>query len=183
MMMFAAWVGLALASAVAGPPPQAAGHTVTAVPSVDLDRYAGQWFEIARYPNFFQRKCVGHVTATYVRRPDGKIDVINRCRVDDGTTTEATGLAKIADARTRSRLKVRFAPAMLSFLPFVWGDYWVIGLADDYSWALVGTPDRKYLWILARAATMRDEAYGRALAAATANGFDTSRLVPTPQVP
>lgn len=179
LRMFASWAGLALATAVAAPPPQAAGHAVTAVPSVDLDRYAGQWFEIARYPNVFQRRCVGNVTATYVRRPDGKIDVINRCRVDDGKTIEAKGLARIDDAKTRSKLKVRFAPAMLSFLPFVWADYWIIGLADDYSWALVGTPDRKYLWILARAATVSDEAYAQAIGAAAANGFDTGRLVRT----
>lgn len=180
-MMIVSWVGLATVGAVQ--PPQTAGHTVTAVPSVDLDRYAGEWFEIARYQNYFQRKCVGNVTATYVRRADGKIDVINRCRLEDGKTTEATGLARIDYAKTRSKLKVRFAPAMLSFLPFVWGDYWVIGLADDYRWALVGTPDRKYLWILARATTMSADAYAQAIGTARANGFDTSRLVRTPQVP
>jgi apolipoprotein D and lipocalin family protein len=177
------FVSLALAVLMAAAPQQVAGRAVTAVPAVDLARYAGQWFEIARYPNFFQRKCTGNVTATYVRRTDGKIDVINRCRTADGKTTEATGLAKIADAKTRAKLKVRFAPAMLSFLPFVWGDYWVLGLADDYSWALVGTPDRKYLWILARAAAMSDEAYAQAIGVAQANGFDTTRLVRTPQQP
>jgi apolipoprotein D and lipocalin family protein len=171
-----------LAAAVAAAP-QASGRAVTAVPSVDLDRYAGQWFEVARYPNYFQRNCTGNVTATYVRRADGKVDVINRCRAKDGTTTEAKGLAKIDDAKTRSKLRVRFAPAVLSFLPFVWGDYWVIGLAEDYSWAVVGTPNRKYLWILARTATMSDELYAQAAGVAEANGFDTSRLVRTPQRP
>jgi apolipoprotein D and lipocalin family protein len=183
MLKLASLLTMALATPVAATPPQAAVRQVTAVPSVDLARYAGELFEIARYPNYFQRKCLGNVTATYVRRPDGKIDVINRCRVDDGKTIEAKGLAKIGDAKTGSKLKVRFAPAMLSFLPFVWADYWVLGLADDYSWALVGTPDRKYLWILARATTMTDEAYARVIAAAQANGFDTTRLVRTPQQP
>ena len=172
-----------LMGVLAAAPQKPAPHPVTAVPSVDLDRYAGQWFEISRYPNFFQKGCAGNVTATYVRRTDGKIDVINRCRKADGTTTEAAGLAKIDDAKTGSKLKVRFAPAFISFLPFVWADYWVIGLADDYSWALVGTPDRKYLWILARTATMSDAAYALAVGVAQANGFDSNRLVRTPQRP
>jgi apolipoprotein D and lipocalin family protein len=181
--MFVSLVSALLMGVLAAAPQNPAVHRVTAVPSVDLDRYAGQWFEISRYPNFFQKGCAGNVTATYVRRTDGKIDVINRCRDNDGKTTEAKGLAKLPDAKATSKLKVRFAPAFISFLPFVWADYWVIGLADDYSWALVGTPDRKYLWILARAATMSEEAYAKAVSVAQDNGFDTSRLVRTPQMP
>ena len=110
---------------------------VRTVPFVDLDRYAGDWFEIARFPNRFQRQCVGDVRASYARRADGRIDVVNRCRTDDGRT-EARGIARVVDERTFARLKVRFAPAWLSLLPFVWGDYWIIGLAEDYSWAVVG---------------------------------------------
>ena len=98
-------------------------------------------FEIARFPNRFQRRCVGDVRARYVRRSDGRIDVINRCRATDGTVTEARGIARVVDERTSAKLKVRFAPAVLSFLPMVWGDYWIIGLAADYSWAVVGSPD------------------------------------------
>ena len=124
--------------------------TVRTVPAVDLDRYAGDWFEIARYPNRFQRACAGEVRASYARRPDGRIDVVNRCASADGSIIEARGIARVVDTETRAKLKVRFAPAVLSFLPFVWGDYWIIGLGDDYTWAVVGTPDRKYLWILAR---------------------------------
>ena len=181
--MFMSLVSALLVGTLAVVPQNPASHPVAAVPSVDLDRYAGQWFEISRYPNFFQKGCAGNVTATYVRRADGKIDVINRCRKADGTTTEAKGLARLDDSKVTSKLKVRFAPAFISFLPFVWADYWVIGLSDDYSWALVGTPDRKYLWILARTATMSDEAYARAVGVAQANGFDTTRMVRTPQVP
>src|SRR5690242_13456471 len=123
---------------------------VKTVPTVSLDRYIGEWHEIARFPNWFQKKCIGDVRATYARRPDGRIDVVNRCRQQDGSTSEAKGVARIVDARTNAKLKVRFAPAALSWLPFVWGDYWIIGLADDYSWAVVGSPNREYLWILAR---------------------------------
>ena len=153
---------------------------VRTVSLVDLDRYAGDWFEIARFPNRFQRQCVGDVRASYARRADGRLDVVNRCRTADGQT-EARGVARIVDERTFARLKVRFAPAWLSFLPLVWGDYWIIGLAPDYSWAVVGDPGRDYLWILARVPHLDDQSTARARAAARDNGFDVERLVPTPQ--
>lgn len=153
---------------------------VRTVDAVDLDRYVGEWFEIARVPNRFQRSCTGDVRASYARRLDGRIDVVNTCRGADGGLIDAHGVARIVDARTSAKLKVRFAPAVLSFLPFVWGDYWIIGLADDYSWAVVGSPDRAYLWILARSATMETARLDAARTAARANGFDTGRLVMTP---
>lgn len=152
---------------------------VRTVEAVDLSRYVGAWFEIARFPNRFQRRCVGGVRASYVRRSDGRIDVINRCRVTDGTVIEARGIARVVDERTSAKLKVRFAPAVLSFLPMVWGDYWILGLAADYSWAVVGSPDRTYLWILARTAQLPPEQFAAALATARANGFDVNRLVRT----
>lgn len=100
---------------------------VRTVETVDLSRYVGDWFEIARFPNRFQRRCIKDVRASYVRRSDGRIEVINRCRVADGTVTEARGIARVVDERTSAKLKVRFAPAVLSFLPMVWGDYWILG--------------------------------------------------------
>jgi apolipoprotein D and lipocalin family protein len=151
--------------------------TVRTVPAVDLDRYAGDWFEVARYPNWFERKCTGEVRASYARRADGDIDVVNRCGKADGKVTEARGVARVVDPGTRAKLQVRFAPAVLSFLPFVWGDYWIIGLADDYSWAVVGSPDRKYLWILVRRSRLDPATFARAVETAVANGFDTSQLV------
>ncbi|HZR26700.1 MAG TPA: lipocalin family protein [Vicinamibacterales bacterium] len=152
---------------------------VRTVDAVDLNRYLGDWFEIARFPNRFQRACTGDVRATYARRSDGRIDVVNRCRAADGHLIEAQGVARVVDARTSAKLKVRFAPAVLSFLPFVWGDYWIVGLADDYAWAVVGSPDRSYLWILARSRTLDPARLEAALAAARANGFETDRLVMT----
>ena len=156
----------------------AAAHPVTAVDKVELDRYIGKWFEIARYPAWFQRKCVGGVTATYATRADGRLDVTNQCRTADGTST-ARGIARIVDTTSNAKLKVRFAPAALSFMPFVWGDYWILGLGPDYSWALVGTPDRKYLWILSRTPTLDDAQYRAATDIAIANGFETGRLIKT----
>jgi apolipoprotein D and lipocalin family protein len=158
----------------------AAQSTVRTVPAVDLDRYQGDWIEIARFPNRFQRQCVGDVRASYARRADGRIDVINRCRTSDGQT-EARGVARIVDTQTFAKLKVRFAPAWLSWLPAVWGDYWIIGLAPDYSWAVVGDPGRDYLWILARAPRLADESLTAARRAAKNNGFDIDRLVATTQ--
>ncbi len=150
----------------------------TVVPSVDLSRYAGRWYEIARYPNRFQKQCVSDVTAEYVPQPDGRITVINRCRRADGTWDEAKGVARRAGADTsNAKLEVRFAPAFLSFLP-VWGDYWVMDLAPDYSHAVVGSPDRKYLWVLARGAN--DPALlGRLEPTIRALGFDPGQLQPT----
>ena len=156
-----------------------AGHGVRTVPRVDLARYAGDWFEVARFPNRFQTDCAGDVTARYVQRSDGRIDVTNRCRQADGTFKEAQGIARVVDPATSAKLEVRFAPAFLSFLPFVWGDYWVIGLAGDYSWAVVGSPDREYLWVLSRSKVLPTPQYDAAIAAARASGFDTARLVPT----
>jgi apolipoprotein D and lipocalin family protein len=161
--------------------PARAQEPVRTVARVDLDRYLGDWFEIARYPNRFQKRCASDVRASYARRPDGRLDVVNRCRTGDGGAIEASGVARIEDPRTFARLKVRFAPAFLSFLPMVWGDYWILGLADDYSWAVVGSPDRQYLWILARTPALEPARLDAAHAAARANGFDVARLQATRQ--
>lgn len=168
---------LMLLMALASPTDQ--GQPVQTVASVDIDRYLGRWHEIARYPNRFQQSCAGDVTATYVRGEAGRIRVINRCRRVDGSTNEAEGAARVVQGSGNARLKVRFAPAWLSSLPFVWGDYWIIGLGEDYRWALVGTPDRKYLWVLSRSAEMSEADWGAAIERARANGFDPSRLEKT----
>lgn len=172
---------LVTAMAVAVPADAEPKGPVRTVESVDLERYLGDWFEIARFQNRFQKKCAGDVRARYARRSDGRIDVVNRCRTKDAGVTEARGVARVVDTRTNARLKVRFAPAALSFLPFVWGDYWILGLAEDYSWAVVGSPDRNYLWILARTPAVPDETYAAAAAIALANGYDVARLAKTSQ--
>ncbi|MBC7932234.1 MAG: lipocalin family protein [Rubrivivax sp.] len=151
-------------------------------PTVDLPRYAGLWYEIARLPNRFQEKCVGDVTAQYALRGADHLKVVNRCRKNDGRMAEADGVARLADKKEgNSRLKVRFAPAFLSFMPFVWGDYQIIELAPDYSYALVGEPGRKYLWILSRTPQMDEGAYRKLTETAASQGFDVSKLVRTKQ--
>lgn len=152
------------------------------VPAIDLQRYAGKWYEIARFPNRFQERCAGEVTAEYTLRPDGKITVLNRCRRAAGGYMQAKGVAKtVGRGRPNSVLKVRFAPAFLSFIPLVWGDYQVLALSPDYQWAVVGDPARKYLWILSRTPALDDAAYGQAVAEAASQGFDTGRLERTQQ--
>jgi apolipoprotein D and lipocalin family protein len=149
---------------------------------VDLDRYAGRWYEIARLPNRFQEQCVGDVAASYTLRPDGRVTVVNECRRRDGTLTRAEGVARRAEAKgPASRLKVRFAPVFLSFLPFVWGDYWIVELDRDYRYAVVGDPSRKYLWILSRRPEMDEDTYASLVDRARGLGFDASRLLRTPQ--
>ncbi len=177
---YAAAVAIATAAMPAGGTQERTREPVRTVASVDLDRYAGDWFEVARFPNRFQHKCVADVRASYARRPDGRIDVVNRCRMAKGET-EARGVARVTDHHSRAKLEVRFAPAWLSWLPAVWGDYWIIGLSPDYAWAVVGSPGRDYLWILARSPHLDEESLAAARRAARDNGFDVERLVPTEQ--
>jgi apolipoprotein D and lipocalin family protein len=150
---------------------------VTAINDLDLARYVGRWHEIARFPAWFQRRCARDTTADYEQREDGTLRVVNTCVTTEGKTIRAEGRARLADRDgPASRLQVRFAPEFLSWLPMVWGDYWVLDLTADYSAVLVGTPDRRYLWILARAPQLEQALYDRFVATAKAQGFDVSRL-------
>jgi len=152
------------------------------VPAVDLERYMGSWYEIARLPNRFQKECVGEVMATYALRDDGRIGVVNQCRKDDGQLQRAEGVARIADeSGPSSKLKVRFAPSFLSFLPFVWGNYWILELAPDYSYAAIGEPSREYLWILSRTPRMDLATYEEIVDRLERQGYDTEQLVRTEQ--
>ncbi|MFB3813734.1 MAG: lipocalin family protein [Terriglobales bacterium] len=144
------------------------------VGSVDLERYGGQWYEIARYPNRFQRRCATDVTATYRLRRDGKIEVINACRHADGASQIARGTARVVDRRTNAKLKVTF------FWPFS-GDYWIVDLGADYEYSVVSEPTRKYLWILSRRAHMDEAQYRQIILRLESRGFDTAKLVRTPQ--
>jgi apolipoprotein D and lipocalin family protein len=154
------------------------------VPSIDFSRYAGKWYEIARLPNKFQKDCVGEVTATYSLLEGSELKVVNECRKKNGKLEKAEGKARLADKDgPTSKLEVRFAPSWLSWLPFVWGDYWIIELAPDYSYSVVGTPDRKYLWILSRTPEMAGETYKSLVEKASAAGFNVAQLMMTKQTP
>ena len=142
------------------------------VGAVDLSRYAGRWYEIARLPNRFEKKCADSVTATYTLRSDGKVDVVNRCRKANGEYTTARGKAKIVDKKTNAKLKVTF------FWPF-YGDYWILDLGPNYEYAVVGAPNRDYLWILSRTPQLDEQLYQRLLKEMATRGFATDRMIRT----
>ena len=146
---------------------------VASVPHVDLARYVGKWFEIASFPMFFQRKCVGNTTAEYARNTDGSVAVTNRCDTADGST-QAQGKATVVEGTDNAQLKVSF------FWPFR-ADYWVIGLDPEYRWAVVGNPNRNYLWVLSRTSVLPPELLDAALLSAKTQGFDLSQLKYTRQ--
>jgi apolipoprotein D and lipocalin family protein len=150
------------------------------VPEVDLQRYVGTWYEIARLPFKYQSQCISDVTATYSLLEDGKVQVINRCRDENGDVSEAVGLARRADKNgPNSKLEVRFAPAWLSWLPMVWGDYWIMVLAPDYSYVAVGGPDREYMWVLSRTPSMDESVLQQILEQVKQNGYDLTGLIRT----
>lgn len=151
------------------------------VSSVDLKRYSGMWYEIARYTNKFERDCAGNVTATYTLKPDGNLEVVNKCLKKDGKSYDAKGEGRVADKATNAKLQVRFAPGFLSFFPKVWGDYWIIDLASDYSYAVVSDPKREYLWILSRTPKMDEPLYQSILRRVADKGFNPAKIDKTEQ--
>jgi apolipoprotein D and lipocalin family protein len=145
------------------------------VAKVDLERYLGTWFEIASYPQRFQRDCTA-TQAKYSLDDDGDIRVENQCRKHtlDGKLDRAKGRARVVDTSTNAKLEVSF------FRPF-WGDYWIIDLGAEYEYAVVGHPSREYLWILSRTPTLHPTVYAGILERLVAQGYDTSRLQVTLQ--
>ncbi|MCB9850213.1 MAG: lipocalin family protein [Phycisphaerales bacterium] len=147
------------------------------VESVDLARYAGKWYEIARYPNFFEPDCVG-VTAEYTLRDDGRVDVLNTCRklTLDGEVETIEGIARTVDGSSNAKLRVSFFP------PFE-GDYWIIELDKNYEYAVVGEPSRSFLWILSREPELDSETYAAILANLPNLNYDPDRLERVTQIP
>ena len=153
----------------------------TTVDSVDLKKYAGTWYEIGRLPMYFQRNCASDVTATYVEKTDGSgIKVINQCKAQDGSGITAEGLAKPADT-TGSKLKVTFLPSWIRWLPVGRADYWILAHDADYKTALVGTPDKDYLWLLARSPNVSQETYAKYRQIAQQQGYDLKEFKLTTQ--
>jgi apolipoprotein D and lipocalin family protein len=169
------WAALAFSAAV-----QAQVAPLQTVPALDVPRYMGTWHEIAKYPNWFQKKCVSSTQATYSLQGDGRVQVLNRCKTDKGEWSEALGAARQIGGSTSAQLKVRFAPEWLSFIPMVWGDYWIIDLDTDYQWVVVSEPQREYLWILSRTPQMPAATYQALLTKLDKLGFDLKRLEVSP---
>jgi apolipoprotein D and lipocalin family protein len=141
------------------------------VSNVDLNRYQGLWYEIARLPNYFERK-LKCASATYTLRPDGKITVLNKGNyiTDPQRSTSAKGVAWVPDKNSPAKLKVQF------FWPFS-GNYWIMYLDPEYKYVLVGDPSLKYLWILAREKKMDESTYKMLLHEAIENGYDVKNII------
>ncbi len=152
----------------------ARAQDVTAVAHVDLNRYLGRWYEIASFPMFFQRHCLRNTQAEYSLNKHGDILVYNHCETANGLET-AHGHAHVVPGSHSARLRVSF------FWPF-YGNYWIIGLDDQYQWAVVGEPGRDYLWVLARKPQLSPSELHKALITAQAQGYDLSKLRYTPQI-
>ncbi len=180
----------ALALLTAGQSFAATPAPLETVPSVDVNRYMGRWYQIAYFPNTFQKQCTRDVTADYKLLAYGQIEVINRCGTAEGKTDEAVGRARLQQKRffgiplaepvSTARLEVRFAPAIISWFPGVWAPYWVIQLADDYRYSVVSEPTREYLWILARTPTLPVQDLQSIKARLQTQGFDVNKLVTLP---
>lgn len=170
-----------------------AKQPLASLASVDLDRYQGVWHQIALYPNRFQKSCASNTRATYSPLPSGLVKVTNQCRGQDGKEMQAEGFARPAATATLSQatntnssagallspaqLQVRFAPEWLSWLPMVWGNYWVIQLAPDYRYAVVGEPQREFLWVLAREQQLASADWATIESRLKEQGYDPSKLV------
>jgi apolipoprotein D and lipocalin family protein len=161
-------IPLITAAAEKAPPLETVDH-------VDLNRYMGKWYEIASFPQWFQKNCVAS-TATYTLRKDGNVEVLNECRDKtlDGKLKNAKGKAWVVDRKSNAKLKVRF------FWPFS-GDYWIIDLGADYEYAVVGHPKRNYLWILSRSPKMDDATYDGIIERIKKQQYDATRLNKTLQ--
>lgn len=145
-------------------------NTLEVVPHVELKKYLGKWYEIAHLPARFQEGCTD-TTATYTLSEDGNISVLNECK-RSGKVKQAKGKAKVVDKNSGAKLKVTF------FWPF-YGDYWIINLGKDYDYAIVGTPNRKYLWILSRTPQMDDKLFSQLIESVKSKGFDVNKLIKT----
>ena len=170
-------LSVVIASALAqwGSIAQADEKPLPTVAKVDLARYLGTWYELARLPMRFEKDCVG-VTATYSKREDGALEVVNRCYKKwlDGEMKESHGRVKVVDTATNAKLKISF------FGPFC-GDYWILDLGESYEYAVVGEPGRDYLWILSRTPSLPEPKIQALLDRAKEQGFDVSKIYRTPQ--
>ena len=154
---------------------------VKSIPEFDVSRYMGTWYEIAKLPNWFQRKCVQGTQARYKVLGPTQIEVNNKCTTASGEEIQAIGLARPNGSGRPAQLEVRFAPEWTAWLPMVWGAYWVLDLDADYQLAAVGDPSKSYLWILSRTPQVSADRYDALLQRLNVMGFDITKLEKTRQ--
>lgn len=146
---------------------------------VDIERYQGKWFEVAKLPNWFQKGCSA-AEANYKILGQTEISVLNTCIKKNGERKAAYAHGYVVDTQTNAKLEVVFENFASRILPRKWikGDYWIIALdQDQYQYVMVGSPNRKYLWVLARSKNLDDSTYQSLLAKARSLGFDTSKMI------
>ena len=153
-------------------------HTVE---KVELDKYLGVWYEVARKPMYFQNKCDRDVSATYTLNENGNIGVDNRCYTKDGQLNQSIGEAFIKNAPFNTKLKVSFLPESVRWLPVGRGDYWILKIDDAYQTVLVGEPRRRYLWVLSRSAQLDQAVVKEYLDYAQSIGYDIGDVIHTKQ--
>ncbi|HSD65036.1 MAG TPA: lipocalin family protein, partial [Ignavibacteriaceae bacterium] len=146
---------------------------------VNLEKYIGLWYEIAKIPNSFQKKCTKNTTAIYSFNEDSTIKVVNSCATQDGEISSSEGLARTVDKKTNSKLEVSFVS--IFGIHLFWGDYWIIGLDEDYNYAVIGTPDRKYGWIIARSKFLDEGTIKETYEILKKNGYNPKDFVMTLQ--
>lgn len=151
------------------------------IEKVELDRYLGTWYEVARKPLYFQNKCDRDVTATYTLNENGNIVVDNRCIKKDGGQTQSLGEAFVQNPPQNTKLKVSFLPDFIRWIPVARGDYWVLKLDENYQTVLVGEPKRKYMWILSRNPQLDKNVVNEYLQYAQSVGYDLSDVIHTKQ--
>jgi apolipoprotein D and lipocalin family protein len=151
------------------------------VEKLELDKYLGVWYEVARKPLYFQNNCDRDVTATYTLNENGNVAVDNRCYSKDGSLNQSIGEAFVQNAPFNSKLKVSFLPEAIRWLPFGRGDYWVLKLDDDYQTVLVGEPRRKYMWVLSRSPQPDQTVVNEYLEYAKSVGYDVGDVIHTKQ--
>lgn len=154
---------------------------VKTVPTLDVSRYLGIWYEIAKFPNWFQKKCAGNAKTVYSLKVDGNIQVLNSCKTSNGDISLAEGAGRQIGPKDSPKLEVRFAAEWLSFLPLVWGDYWVIDLDSQYQVAAVSDPRREYLWVLSRTPQLEQKVYDELLQRLQQQQFEIQKLELTSQ--
>lgn len=169
----------ALSALIAGVVAKKTKKPLVTAPAVDLQRFSGTWFEIARMPEKWEKDCASDVTVTYEARSDGGLRVMHRCRRSDGSLKRTIGRAEVTDPESNAKLRISYAPQLLDVLPFVWSNYFIVDVAADYSTAVIGTPDRAHLWLLARNAAVSEEVRSAFVAKALGQEFDTSQLIYT----
>jgi apolipoprotein D and lipocalin family protein len=171
---------LAAVTATAAAQPALQDESLRALPSIDVPAYMGTWYQVAWFPNRFQKQCVQDTAATYRQLPGGEVEVINRCRRADGQMEDIVGLARPAGSVLNgprlepAQLEVSFLPRLLRWLP-IWGAYWVIQLADDGRYAVVGEAKREYLWVLSRSPQLSAADESAIRSRLVQQGFDLAR--------